>query len=61
MDDIGVVMTPFGDVVTVILFVVANSHVFAKVFCHSGMLNIGFKIHKTISAFDPLGLIPVLQ
>ena len=29
MDDIGVVMTPFGDVVTVIL--VVNSYVFYKV------------------------------
>ncbi len=29
MDDIGVVMTPFGDVVTVIL--VVNSYVFCKV------------------------------
>ncbi len=43
MDDIGVVMTPFGDIVTVSL--VANSYVvgffFAKVWCRRGILNIG--------------------
>ncbi len=50
MDDIGVVMTPFGDVVTVILMV--NSYVFgfyANIWCHRGMLKIVFIIHRTMS------------
>ncbi len=51
MYDTGVVMTPFGDVMTVIL--VVNSYVFGfftlKVWCRRGVLNMAFTIHTMIS------------